>query len=149
MNILLGSLLIPSISTKTISLSEETYYRQPSIGSKTGIFINKNSNFSKNKFVILVGNIGVVYLQFDGKLENTYTIMIDMPITTRLPVSRDDILFDSEFTINVFILSLELLRNEWAFNKLFDFTILEDGLRVYANYTRQNIVKKMISIFID
>jgi hypothetical protein len=96
-----------------------------------------------------VGNIGVVDFEYDSVLQNSYTIVIDMPITTRLPVSRDDILFDSQFTVDVFKMNLKDLREKWAFNKLNDFTVLEDGLKIYSNYTRQNIAKNIITGFIN
>jgi hypothetical protein len=96
-----------------------------------------------------VGNIGVVDFEYDSVLQNSYTIVIDMPITTRLPVSRDDILFDSQFTVDVFKMNLDNLREKWAFNKLNDFTVLEDGLKIYSNYTTQNIAKTIVTDFIN
>lgn len=91
LEVMLGSLFVPSISTKTIQLSD-----------RSNIFFENNSGLQilgtneKNKLVILVGGIAVVSITSDTGFGNIY--VIHMPYNTRLPVSRDDIIITPENT---------------------------------------------------
>lgn len=88
----LGSLFVPSISTKTIQLSEKTMvaydnqskYIPPSTVGSNG----------PARLVILVGGIAVVSIETRESVGDYF--VLHMPYNTRLPVSRDDIILTTE-----------------------------------------------------
>ncbi len=137
LNILLGSLFVPSISTKTI---------------KNVVSISKwksnNRAYDECNFIILVSNVMVVNLT--GKCENnTYKgvklkkgLIIDMPPNTRLPVSRDDIILD-ESNYKLFVDSiLEILELGKTQRDVSNMEIL---CKEYYNYTTGDLNKRAIN----
>jgi hypothetical protein len=87
--VVLGSLFVPSISTKTIRLSEGSVVAYDNNSS----YLPGSDMVTPNRLVILVGGIAVVSLE-TGRGGEYY--VIHMPYNTRLPVSRDDIILTSE-----------------------------------------------------
>lgn len=90
LQILLGSLFVPSISTKTIQLSSGSH-RSP-----TGSINNSRliRNTGGRNLLFLIGGIAVISIKGEGCAPDTY--IIDLPSTTRLPVSRDDFILDED-----------------------------------------------------
>ena len=94
LDVLFGSLFVPSISTKTIKMSEGTV-----ANFKPNARIVEDRRL--NKLLILVGGIAVVSVALDyhknpEKYESYKEYILDLPSSTRLPVSRDDIILSSE-----------------------------------------------------
>jgi len=91
--VLLGSMFVPSISTKTIQLSEAEVIAYE---NKSGVIASRLEKpiGVPNKLVILVGGIAVVSIESEQKYSEYY--VIHMPYNTRLPVSRDDIILNPE-----------------------------------------------------
>src|SRR5207237_2095372 len=86
MHVLLESVFVPSISTKTIQSQisipydwapQNTYQRTPGIESTFSIVVN-----------------GVAVIDMREIFYENFAIRLEMPPTTRLPVSRDDIIID-------------------------------------------------------
>lgn len=88
---LLGSLLFPTVSTKTIQMSSKpvltTYEPNPRIIPLV--------NSKKNTLVVLVNNIVVVKLEFVTPISEKFVLLIDLPAYAKVPVSRDDVLLSS------------------------------------------------------
>lgn len=101
------SLLVPSISTKQIQPVVIT----PSVNSLTQIKPSQN----RNKFILLVGQIAVVMIDFDPSVKEVtqrYEIILQMTSKTPLPVSRDDILLGYPRVDEEFIYNLTKLRDQ-------------------------------------
>jgi hypothetical protein len=92
LEVLFGSLLVPSISTKTISLSQATRVAERA----RGVTVTQRDGDNHDKLLILVGGVGVVSLT--GKEQNRLRYLIYLPGSTRVPVSRDDVLPGAETT---------------------------------------------------
>ena len=106
----LTSLLIPSVSTKTVALSSKKY--SPSIGILTQF--KDNIEEEGSRLTILVGEIEVVSILIDF---NNVKIIIQLSPFTQLPISRDDILMSNplvkdEFEMNIFNLVEQALSED-------------------------------------
>lgn len=144
LEVMLGSLFVPSISTKTIQLSNTS---NVFFENNSGLQILKSNE--KNRLVILVGGIAVVSITSDTGFGNIY--VIHMPYNTRLPVSRDDIIITPENT-QILSTSIEMVFDDLmrtntnphpfqnALNKYKDFT---------PNPENQRIVAKVLSDFFE
>lgn len=134
---LFGSLLIPSISTKKISSFELI----PKVNPKTRIIPGVN------RFTILVGEIAVVDLPYNG-LGLNYIVQMD--IKTPLPVSRDDILLEYPSVREEFILNVkELLRQALEINpKLYPLGLFR-ALKVYASPYIHNLSSELENSLIN
>lgn len=139
---LLTSLLVPSISTKTISMSNRIT-RDIIAGPKTRI-----ESSDKNLFTILVGNIGVVNLEFKTNSIEKYHIFIDLPISTRIPVTRDDILISRDSDISMLEKNLNKLVDD-SINIYYNVYALKLALNNYSMYTQQSIIKSVIIKVLD
>ena len=118
-NVLLGSLLVPSISTKTIA---------DKIKIPKGWKPSSRIEYAGYQMIILVSGVAVVQL---GKtLERG--IIIEMPPTTRLPVSRDDIILDTE-TASIFAEEIQKVLEESVV--YFATFLAQKGLKSYIDYT--------------
>jgi hypothetical protein len=124
LKVLLGSLFIPSISTKTIR----------NVAPKSISLKSKKTEYN-SKFSIAVGGVVVVRIKSWG------SFLIGMPSTTRLPVSRDDILLD-EITAPIFIEECEKVLSEYIKDKNIN-TFVED-LEKYKLYTSSKFNKTII-----
>lgn len=134
------SLLIPSVSTKTIALSEEGQ-QDMHVGQLTNI-----KPATTNIFRILVGRIAVIVLDFTYPGE-PYEVIIDLPINTRLPVSRDDILLTSEASRKNFSKNLMQLQKMAFVNR--NFAALSFALKTYITYTQQRVTKTIIGNLLE
>jgi len=153
-DVLLGSLVVPTISTKTIQLSEQKkdtqHVANPIVKKK------EKSYFEESEFLILVNRIVVVEQRF--KLEkHDFVIALDLPSWTKIPVSRDDVILESvekEFEANlrsiVERLSFEyhtIVPIEIAINRFVEQTA-SDTNRSIAKKTLQKVLneKKLLLI---
>lgn len=139
LDILFNSLFIPSISSKTISISN----------TKTLSSFTNNSSIkehTENMFYILVGEIGVVQLPYITTFNKKYKIIIDMPINTTIPVSRDDIILGdkSQYLID----GLNIIVKS-SYNLQFGIIPLQQALKSYITYTTQLQTKKVIEDFMS
>jgi hypothetical protein len=124
--VLLGSLFVPSISTKTI----KDVVTVPFGWAPTNTLLTTS-------FIILVSRVAVVQLSSDGNAG----CIIDMPPNTRLPVSRDDIILN-EGTYKIFVSNLlEIL--EWG-KKVRDVSTLQKLFEEYLNFTTNDVNKKAV-----
>jgi hypothetical protein len=132
-NTLLGSLFVPSISTKTLKDSLNKHGELKALWKP-----NNTLNTYGKTFVILVSNVAVVSLPIDGA-----EVSLDMPPWTRLPVSRDDIILDEntaksfeESVKNLVILGVNVQKN---------VSSIQDGLYAYYNYTSNSLNKQTVN----
>jgi hypothetical protein len=136
--VLLGSLFVPSISTKTIK----------DVVVKPFGWTAMNLLNIEPSFVILVFNVAVV--QLSPPVGETLGCIIDMPPNTRLPVSRDDIILDDsnyQIFVNNLLDILELGKERR------DVSTLQKLFEEYLNFTSNDVNKKAVieatSTFID
>lgn len=135
-------LLQPSISTKTIT------------GGATlnAPFKNKSriepSEGTLPKLIILVGNVAVVSIEGapTTSADAVFNHIVDLPVTTRLPVSRDDVILD-EVTAPIFVEGLaSVLRDTKRVSSL---AILQELLLAYQSYTASDTTRQLISKVVD
>ena len=143
--VLFGSLLTPSISTKTINASLSQ--KEP--------FVNRSRTFqipwSIPIFNITVGDVAVVSLKglkvgdnYVNKSSADYYIL-SLPGDTQVPVSRDDIIAEQgSVTEKLFRVSLEILIED-VINKLGNLTELFSFLDRYSKYTGQISIQTVIA----
>ena len=136
-DVLLGSLFVPSISTKTLKGSV--------LAPLLSGWVPRNSIKSISQggtaqvFIILVSNVAVVTLPIEGIGE----VVIDMPPWTRLPVSRDDVILSSD-TIPIFASNVKAIA-EMGILSYRDVIHLQRGLKAYYNYTSNAVNKQAIN----
>ena len=130
-DVLFSSLLTPSISTKGIK--SLTFEASPI--NKTNIY----TAFDKSYFRILVGDYAVVSISLPSIRHYYYDL--HMPLTTPLPVSRDDILIEDlryreyfAYYINILINKANtILHSLVDLFRLFELYILYSGQREITN----------------
>lgn len=135
LKVLLTSLFIPSISTKRIDMSVD---RKINFVNNTRVIFKKSQQDSK--LIILVGNIGVVNITIYSNI--SFTFIIDMPINTTIPVSRDDIILN-DVTRPIFKKNISTLIKE-AIN-LQNLHVLQVLLGMYKEFTVQQDIKEIIN----
>lgn len=133
--ITLGSLFIPSISTKTIKMSESA------AGGKMEAVIYGSEPSSLDRLLILVSGISVVSILSKDRFGKDY--MIRMPPNTRLPVSRDDIILTSENKADFQQAIFDLF--EQTKNLYNDISSLQALLYRYSGYTSVLEIKEAIA----
>jgi hypothetical protein len=133
-NVLLGSLFVPSISTKTIKSSTLS-------NTKKGIATVSYNNNAQSIFTILVSEVSVVKLDPNsGYLGES---IINLPSWTRLPVSRDDIILENSETAKMFENALVELLDLGA--KQRSVITIQKGLKVYHDYTVNFVNKQAVT----
>lgn len=136
-DVILNSLLIPSISTKGIVANT----RQVSYKNYSSIFEETNPNFS-----IVVNRVVIVNIPLKVVAgSKSYGIVISLPSSVVLPVTRDDIVLSSvekEFTESLTIILKEVIKKK-------DLTILENALQKYKAFTSNIDNKKFIDNYIS
>jgi hypothetical protein len=145
LEILLGSLLVPSISTKGLQIVRT----DPNFINRSRINVyGKN----KNTFIILVGGIAVISIEKEnpptstiGGNRNEY--ILDMPRSTRLPVSRDDIIL-TPTTAKIMKEGLKILMNS-AIKELKTVDEFQTLLQDYVDYTPSIENRMVIKSFLD
>lgn len=133
--------LQPSISTKTIA------------GGVTLVvpFTNKSrieasDDGTRDKFIILVGNVAVVSIEGRPSTAPVFNHILDLPVTTKLPVSRDDVILD-EATGPIFAEGLALLLRETKQTSA--LATLQDLLLSYQSYTASDTTRQLINKVLD
>jgi hypothetical protein len=132
LDILFGSLLVPSISTKMIMTTNIT-----ETSDKTRI------SGMYPSLTITVGNIVVVIIRYkDLIIRRTPSFVVSMPLSTSLPVSRDDIILSGN-TITIFKQRLNKLI-DMCIDNGYNIDSLFDLLHEYAKYSGQDIIYNII-----
>lgn len=136
LNVLLGSLFVPSISTKTIKAS--IFQKR---GSADVSFMPSRFQAS---FEILVSDVSVVSLKIvDHTCDGA--AVISMPSWTRLPVSRDDIILEDSSTAKIFEDAVLKLLEFGAAPSTQRVKSIQVGLQSYIEYTANSINKQIVS----
>ena len=134
LEVLLVKLFTPSISTKTIQIAEQKSTTVFENGSK----ILRSDN---NKFLILVNKVAVVDIPFSTEIENKYTILLDLPHTTRVPVSRDDIIINKN-TISSIHESLNIIIDTFT-RQYQSIYPIQKAIDAYTTYTVNTMNKEL------
>jgi hypothetical protein len=136
---ILNSLLIPSVSTKTITLSTQpTLYENYSTIER-----DENSTLS-----IVVNRVCIVMIPIKVKTSTTtplgYSVIISLPSNVTLPVTRDDVIFSGKtkdaITDSLIILLKKcislgtLLPLEYAIDTYIDYTSNGDNKIVFSKF---------------
>lgn len=150
LSVLFSSLFVPSISTKTIQMSEGLF---GNLGwrNDTKIVLTVDENYVTTKvyktFLKILVNKVVVYetsveLNIPVTRPGFLSFIIDMPPNTRIPVSRDDIILTSStrqiFTDNI----KKLLEESKVYHSLYELQTLFEQ---YMNFTANVDIKEIIS----
>jgi hypothetical protein len=143
LELLLGALFVPSISTKTIALS--TSIVEVVVSSYRSRILDSTFQTS---FEIAVG--GIIILKFQNDKTNwPKTFLLDLPINTRLPVSRDDIILAGD-TPRIVEQELLSLLNQSA-DQLGDVSDLQDLITQYIKQTasleNKNLFESILQTF--
>lgn len=128
-----NSVFIPSISTKTIRMSNVI-----PIDYINDSRIEDSKGKDKGKFTITVGDVAVVDINTNG----AYSIIICLPSNTKLPVSRDDIIINNVKDSTEFINGLNIVIKKAVEKK--NILTLENALNLYKNYTTSDEIKSII-----
>jgi hypothetical protein len=146
LGVLLESLYIPSVSTKTIKLQavpELNYV------NKSHIEYTKANFSNKLDLEITVADITVVAIEGDTaqlSMGHQYVFVASMPKSTRLPVARDDIILDNPFSADAaeFERSIHILfKKSIEIHK--DISMLQSLLNKYMIYTVSEINKILVT----
>ncbi len=145
LQILLGSLFVPSISSKTIQMSNSSYN-----------FINNSRiesrphKATKNTLLFLIGGIAVISITDDAFKTAGFVYIVDLPANTRLPVSRDDIILTDE-TEAILKQSISLVFDQASKRKdVSEFqTLLEKYIEFTPSTDNKNIVKGTLIHFYE
>src|SRR5579862_1991559 len=134
--ILLGSLFVVSISTKTIGSS----IKKIPEGWKP-------KNERDEGFIILVSRVAVVKLIPRVLGSNIYIpknggVVLDMPSITQLPVSRDDIILNST-TYKIFVENLLDVLEMGKKDR--DITGIQNACQLYYDYTSNDMNRQAIN----
>ena len=128
-NTLVTSLFVPSVSTKTI---------KDTITTPIG-WIPKHTK--GDGFTILVSGVAVVDIKLTDYDSENKGIIIDMPPTTRIPVSRDDIILNENNTplfISNVLYGLNILKSDR------DLSYAQAAIQKYYDYTANSINKQAV-----
>ena len=134
--VLFGSLLIPSVSTKTI---ESSYNLQQQGNDSYKVSIDKRNS---NTLHITIGSIMIVNISDDipGAIYH-----LDLPLWAKIPVSRDDVLVEYNTSEYNWLLAgfKEMVDKCLEFN--YDLQELMDLFDKYSSYSRQPMIFQIIS----
>lgn len=130
---LLGSLFVPSISTKTIKASIFQKREKPTVTFEPP---------KQASFEILVSGVSVVSLKV-YQPSGSGSAIISMPSWTRLPVSRDDIILEDSGIAKIFEDALLNLLELGA--KKRQVKSIQLGLNAYFEYTASSINKQAVT----
>lgn len=137
-----GSVLVPSISTKTIGLAEEA---RATDAEEANVEILSVGGIPS--FLILVSDIVVVTIQGTLSSIRGATYKITLPSSTRVPVSRDDIILHDKKAKDIFRNALSKLLEEAA--KLGSIQDIEVMMEKYVKYTSNTDNKEIVESTIE
>ncbi len=135
----LTTLLEPSVSSKTLKASG------PSLFGHTNNSRIIGADIDVYTLIITVGTIGVVSISL--KNVNDHAFLIDLPASTRVPVSRDDIIFD-DATKKYLGESIDTLFLH-AETNMSDVSSLQKLLGKYIDYTADDEIKRFVTFKLD
>ena len=138
--VLTKSLLVPSSSTKTLSqVSTLTPALTASEIDKTNLIPARHPK--QSSLYLTVNNV-VVYTTSIPSTSN-YDYILNLPSTTRLPVSRDDVILTTSSVENLQQKLVQLIQySAHKFNSIKD---LQQLFETYVKYTNQDILNQMYS----
>lgn len=125
LKVLMLKLFTPSTSTKTIKLSQQPL--------DTDQNDSKYFKSEENHFIILVNKVAIVDIKFETEDVNKFTIIIDLPSNTRVPVSRDDIILN-ESTNEHIKTSINLILHN-SIKKYYNIYPLNAAINSYITYS--------------
>lgn len=150
LDVLLNSMFIPSISTKTIKLSNENKSKYVINSTCFQMFFGDNGvNYPENTLSIVVNGISVVNITSGN--ENSYSprfFILDLPPYTSIPVSRDDIILTPNI-IPIFKESINMVLNHAIDSKWLNIiqNLLVKYITYTSNYENKELVRKTIDEF--
>ena len=131
LKVLLTSLFVPSISTKTIKMSNAVINATPST-------IENGTNI----FYILVNEVAVVQLPFTSQIKRQFDIVLSLPAHIRVPVSRDDVIVAEKNSeairtaLTQLVVRCEDLKTIYplqkAIQRYLDYTVLPENKRLFS-----------------
>lgn len=137
--VIFSSLLVPSISTKGMKvLDSPVEYKNYS-----GFYENRIPRF--NFFSIAVNRVKLFNLPIKTDLYLGYDIVLSLPPSVVLPVTRDDIIFDS-VTEREVEASLDILIDKAI--ELKNISMLSEALEEYKTYTSNSYNKSFVDGFL-
>lgn len=137
LNVLFGSLLIPTISTKTIESSQNQ--RGSDLQFKT--FVTCGSA-QETRLTITVGLVVVVDVV--NKSNDNLVYRIDLPIWSKLPVSRDDVVIElGSYEYEMIYQSFIQIVDE-CLSQGYDLQTYFQTLHQYANHSTQEQLQHII-----
>lgn len=138
-----SSLIVPSISSKTIVLSDR---KDTSYVDRSRVV--KIWSAKEGTFKILVGDIVIVSIGIEDNLLLDYKrdYLLTLPMNTRVPVSRDDVLLGS--VKEQVIRSLENLLDS-SIKEYQDTVALENGINAFIAETASNENVRILNEFVD
>jgi hypothetical protein len=124
LDVLLTKLFIPAISTKKIGMADnvDTQYR-----NKSRIIPYEG----EDNAIFLIRGIGVVDIPMNTNRKTT--VIFDLPGTTRLPVSRDDIILDKIGQQNLRLAMQKLVQE--SLERYANIYYLQQAVKAYQTYT--------------
>ncbi len=135
LDVLLGSLFVPSVSTKTLKIDSSI------INEKSEGRIVISQNLSSNGLFILVGKVAVVFIP-SSQIPSNKSYLIELPSNTRVPVSRDDIIPTEQTKKWLKEGALSLLDSAASSDR--DVTVVQELLEKYIEYTSNSDTKNTI-----
>jgi hypothetical protein len=149
-----STLIVPSISSKTIALStakDVSFVDQSRIVPK----IQNSYDEEYCSFRITIGEVVIVDLKFQSSFSQAFavldqplnvTVLMTLPLQTRVPVSRDDVLLAS---VQAEVMaSLQRLLSD-NLTKYQDTTYLEEALLAFAVETASSENLEIIKAFLS
>ncbi|SNW63103.1 Histidine kinase-like ATPase [Orpheovirus IHUMI-LCC2] len=136
--VLFNSLLIPTISTKSVSRSLQYDVNDTDTIDNNNIYIS-----DKPSFTIMVGNVEVKRVRSEGP---NVSVILSLPLETRLPTSRDDVILDDN--IKPYVLK--------ALDKLLDVSLqgrdvrpLQHALKAYISESSTQYNRRLFSEYLQ
>ena len=139
LQVLLQKLFVPSVSTKTIQASLQEPVGPVLLQSR--ILLGQQ----ENRFVILVRSVAVVNLTYTNDTPVKYEIILELPGSTRIPVSRDDIIITPRTKEDLRREMGVLEQQSWDLKTVYP---LQQALQAYCTYTSQSDNKTFFEFFV-
>ena len=136
---LVTKMLVPTVSIKTFQLKEATRVRE----SLQPRLVETEDNTSW--FMVLVRSVAVVNLKLSS-LVNGFKLILDLPSTTPIPVSRDDILL-TPFVMEVLSNQLHQLVDQCVVQQ--NLQVIEEAVTTYIEYTANENNKAFFQHFLN
>ena len=145
--VLLGGLFVPSISTKTIALAGA--HAGSDVPPSRIVVAKRGLGGSACRLLVLVGGVAVVSLSIPYCKHVSY--LLELPLTTRVPVSRDDVILTPE-TRRIMLEGLaSLFAQDVELHH--DVSVLQDLLDRYIGYSanpeNQAVVREALESFYE